>query len=119
MTTENRDDFVEITLAGMRFHAYVGILPYEREFAQPLEVDLQVRCAGSREILDYRDLYEATRSLVDSGALTYLETFASALLDRVLELDGVQWSRVAVRKPHVALGGPLAYAQVAMERTRG
>ena len=32
----------EVTLRGMRFHALVGVLPHEAEFAQPLEVDVSV-----------------------------------------------------------------------------
>ncbi|MDB4891118.1 MAG: hypothetical protein JWL61_2973, partial [Gemmatimonadetes bacterium] len=50
--------------------------------------------------------------------LTYLEPFAESLASRVLMLKGVTWCRVAVRKPQVALGGPLAFAQVAVEWTR-
>lgn len=109
----------EIALMGMRFHARVGILPLEREAPQPLEVDLVVRHASDRrEVLDYRALYEATREIVDTDPLTYLEPFAEALAMHTLAMDGVTWCRVAVRKPHVTLGGPLAYAQVSVERHR-
>jgi hypothetical protein len=34
---------------------------------------------------------------------------------RKLALDAVSFVRVAVRKPHVALAGPLAYAEVVVE----
>ncbi|MEP6992128.1 MAG: dihydroneopterin aldolase [bacterium] len=108
----------EISLVGMRFHACVGILPHERELPQPLEVDLVVRHAAGSDLLDYRRLYDATRATVESDPLTLLESFAEALVARVLQLPDVRWCRVAVRKPHVTLGGPLAYAQVAMERSR-
>ena len=30
----------QITLAGMRFHALVGVLAHEREIVQPLEADV-------------------------------------------------------------------------------
>jgi dihydroneopterin aldolase len=110
----------EVALIGMRFHVCVGILPHEREIPQPLEVDLVVRHDADRQsVLDYRALYDATRATIESDALTYLELLAESLATRVLALDGVLWCRVAVRKPHVALGGPLAHAQVAVERTRG
>ena len=109
----------EISLIGMRFHVCVGILPHEREIAQPLEVDVVVRHAATDEgVLDYRDLYEATRATIASDALTYLEPLAEALAQRVLALAGVRWCRIALRKPRVTLGGPLEYAQVAVERTR-
>ncbi|MEP6733449.1 MAG: dihydroneopterin aldolase [bacterium] len=109
----------EIVLAGMRFHVCVGILPHEREIAQALEVDLAVRHAAMvHGVIDYRALYDATRETIASDPLTYLEPFAEALAARALAFDGVTWCRVAVRKPNVALGGPLDYAQVAIERTR-
>ena len=47
-----------ISLVGMRFHVRVGILPFEREHAQPLEIDLSVtRAQDAAGVLDYRALY--------------------------------------------------------------
>ncbi len=110
----------EVSLVGMRFHVCVGILPHEREIAQPLEVDLVVRHDAKREgVVDYRELYHLTQSTLASDPLTYLEPLAESLAAGVLALNGVTWCRVALRKPQVALGGPLAFAQVAVERTRG
>jgi dihydroneopterin aldolase len=107
----------EISLIGMRFHVRVGILPHERELAQPLEVDLVVRHLASAEgVVDYRELYEATRETIAADALTYLEPLAESLATRALAFEGVTWCRVALRKPQVTLGGPLAFAQVAVER---
>ena len=95
----------EVALMGMRFHTCVGILPHERNEAQPLEVDLIVRHKrGTENVLDYRALYEATRITIEPGPLTYLELIADSLSTRALEIDGVIWCRVSVRKPHVALG---------------
>jgi len=109
----------EVALMGMRFHACVGILPHERNAAQPLEVDLIVRHAlGKDDVLDYRVLYDATRSTIEAGPLTYLELIAESLADQALAIGGVSWCRVTVRKPHVALGGPLAHASVSIERIR-
>jgi len=108
----------EISLIGMRFHVCVGILPREREIAQALEVDLVVRHdAMAQGVVDYRDLYEATRETIAGDPLMYLEPLAEALAARALAFPGVTWCRVAVRKPQVTLGGPLAFAQVAVERT--
>lgn len=112
-------NLTEVALMDMRFHPCVGILPHERDVAQPLEVDLIVRHSlGTDDVLDYRVLYEATRSTIEGGPLTYLELIAESLADQALAIGGVTWCRVVVRKPHVALGGPLAHASVAIERTR-
>ncbi len=114
-----REQVTEIALTGMRFHVSVGILPHERELAQPLEIDLIVRVAASRaSVLDYRQLYAAARDTVQSDERTYLEALAERLASRVLEMDGVRWTRVAIRKPHAPIGGPLDHVQVAVERDR-
>ena len=109
----------EVALVDMRFHACVGILPHEQHVAQPLEVDLLVRhTLGTGEVLDYRELYEATRATIESGPLTYLERIAESLADRALSIAGVVSCRITVRKPHVALGGPISHAAVSIERSR-
>lgn len=109
---------VEVALVGMRFHVRVGILPHEQELAQPLEIDVTARHRASRSAaLDYRGLYDVVRLHVEHGPLTYLEPLAEAIAREVLAIDDVVWCHVAIRKPHVALGGPLAHAQVAVERT--
>ena len=109
-----------ISLVGMRFHVRVGILPHERELAQPLEIDLSVtRSADATDVLDYRALYALAAEGTRREPLEYLEGIASAIADGALALDGVTHARVAVRKPHVLLDGPLAYAEIVVERTRG
>ena len=111
---------IEITLAGLRFHVRVGILPHERELAQPLEADVVVRrLASAGTVLDYRDVHAAAARVIEAAPIEYLETAARDIHSALLALDGVTWARVALRKPHVALGGPLDYAQVAVEGARG
>jgi dihydroneopterin aldolase len=108
----------EITLRGMRFHALVGVLPHEREHPQPLEVDLTAWVVRGQPIVDYRRLYANVRAAVESPTLLYLEELAESIATRVMSEAAVQRVRVAVRKPHVAIGGPLDYAEVAIERDR-
>ena len=108
---------IEITLAGLRFHVRVGILPHERELAQPLEIDLAVtRAPETRGVLDYRDVHAAAARVIEAAPIEYLETAARDIHAALLALDGVTWARVALRKPHVALGGPLDYAEVVVQR---
>ena len=108
---------LQIKLAGMRFHVRVGVLPHEREIAQPLEIDLTVRRAADTDaVLDYRALYAVVRDVVSAEPLDYLESVAGAIAAGVLALGGLTSVRVAVRKPHVALGGPLAHAEIIVEQ---
>ena len=106
----------------MRFHARVGILPHERELPQPLEIDLTVwpvgRLAGGAAAIDYRGLYDAAAGSA-AAERSYLEEIGEELAERVLRDPRVRRARVAVRKPHVALPGPLLHAEVIVDRDRG
>ena len=109
---------VAVTLRAMRFHALVGILPHERELPQPVEVDVTAWVDGGLEApLDYRDLYDVAARASGAG-YGYLEQVAAAVVDGTLALPRVARVAVAVRKPHVALPGPLAGAEVRVERSR-
>ena len=112
-----------ITLHAMRFYARVGVLPHEREHPQPIEVDLTVwherrGAATLTTIVDYRGLYDETARVVHTDH-ELLETIADQIAERVFSGHAISRVRVAVRKPHVALPGPLAYAEVVVERSRG
>ncbi len=116
MTHDIPAGLTEVALIGMQFHVCVGILAHERELSQPLEVDLLVRHTAAAA-LDYRELFAIARDVVATDERLYLEPIAETMAQRALALAGVRWCRVALRKPHVALGGPLAFAQVAVERS--
>jgi len=104
-----------ITLRGMRFHVRVGILPHEQELPQPLEIDLTVWLGAGDAVVDYRGLYADAAEVVAAPPLHYLEEIADAIARRTLARPRVVRTRVAVRKPHVALEGPLDYAEVTVE----
>ena len=107
-----------ITLAGMSFHTRIGVLPHEREIAQPLEVDLTAWIARDSGVVDYRKLYDAVQAAINVPELLYLEDVAESIAAGVLRHAGVFRVKIAVRKPHVALGGPLRFAEVAVIRQR-
>ncbi len=113
-----------VKLEAMSFHTRVGALPHEAEIAQSLEVDVSAWVSrnegarGSDGILDYRELYDLVSDVVSAGHILYLEDLVSRVADQALEIDGVTRVAVTARKPHVALPGPLAYAQVTLDRAR-
>ena len=106
----------------MRFHTRIGVLPHEAEIAQSVEVDLSVGAErpqgaeGAKGIIDYRQLYDLTAEVMAQRHHLYLDDVAEQIAARALELTPVRRVRVAVRKPHVALPGPLSYAEVTVER---
>jgi dihydroneopterin aldolase len=108
----------DVTLQAMRFHALVGVLPHEREIAQPIEIDLRVRVTEGDVVVDYRALYDVVAAIIASGPIDFLEAIADRVADgAIAHSSRIRSARVAVRKPHVALPGPLAYAEVVVERT--
>jgi dihydroneopterin aldolase len=111
----------------MRFHVLVGILPHEQEHPQPLEIDVTVwralrsdDAAGDADggVVDYRDIYDAVAARVTGAPLRFLEDVARTLVGDLLARPHVRRARVAVRKPHVPLPGPLAYAEVVVDSGR-
>ena len=113
-----------VRLEAMRFHARVGVLAHEAEISQPVELDVaawvnrDATAHGAIGVLDYRKLYEIVATDVNKGHVHYLEDLAAAIANDTLSIDCVTKVLVNARKPHVALGGPLAYAQVTLERAR-
>ncbi len=116
-----------VSLRGMRFHVLVGILPHEQLHPQPIEIDVTVWRASrsdddttgdSNAVIDYRDLYDVVAARVTGAPLRFLEDVARTLVGDLLARPHVRRARVAVRKPHVPLPGPLAYAEVVVDSGR-
>jgi dihydroneopterin aldolase len=123
--TDGRPTCDVVTLKAMRFHARIGVLPHEAEIAQSIEVDASLwvrRESGqlsARDIVDYRRVYDLVAEIVTTGHTNFLEEVGERIAERALSLPLVERVRIAVRKPTVAMPGPLAYAEVALERDRG
>ena len=111
-----------VTLKTMAFHTRIGALPHEAEIAQSIEIDLSAwitrpeGAEGPEGIVDYRELYDLVAEVVDEGHIHYLESLAERIAAAALGIIQVKRVRVSVRKPHVSLSGPLAYAEVTLER---
>ena len=111
----------------MRFHTRVGLLPHEQDHPQPLELDLTVWASLKRTgttdsphgFLDYRQLYSLVSETVGASHHKLLEGLCERIAGRVLALDEVERVRVAARKPHAPIPGPLDYVEVVLERRRG
>ena len=115
-----------ITLRGMRFHTLVGLLPHEEKFPQPLELDLSVYLSlkqvgatdSPRMLLDYRRLYKLVADTVGTSHHKLLEALCERIAQAALALEGVSRVRVAARKPHAPVPGPLDAVEVVIERSR-
>lgn len=121
-----RDGDDRIELRGLRFSAAHGALPEEAVQPQPFEVDLDLlvdlRPAGRSdqlsETVDYGELSEAVRSVMEGPHASLLEHLAEEVADRVLAAAGPRAVGVvvAVRKLRPPL--PLDMASAAVRITR-
>jgi dihydroneopterin aldolase len=113
-----------ISLTGMKFHTCVGLLPFEEEVPQPLELDLTVwvdlRDTGATDspegMTDYRDLYAIVSETVGASHHKLLEALCEKVAKRAVALPRVERVRVAARKPHVPIPGPLDHVEVVVVR---
>ena len=68
------------------------------------------------DTLDYGELVETCRRVVEEGTQRLLEAVAGAIADEVLGRPGVERVTVRVRKPAVPLDVEMDYAQVELQR---
>lgn len=117
-----------IELRGLRLTAVVGVLPEERERAQPLEVDLDVHvdlaaaAASDRleDTVDYGELCTRCARVATGAAPVLLERLAGLLADSVLDADPrIAAVDVAVRKLRPPVPHDLATSGVRVRRSRG
>lgn len=111
-------------VSGATFYACHGALPHERSVAQPFSVDVTLELslseAGRQDALglsvDYQDIWEAVRSVMEGPPKRLLEALAVEIADR-LDHPPVRGLCVRVTKQHPPLPGPTA--STAVEICRG
>ncbi len=115
-----------ILLKGLSFFGRHGCHQAERELGQKFLVDIELECdleAASRsddldDTVDYVALYNHAREVVEGPSVQLLEVLAGRIADFALQDQRVQAAWVSVRKPHVAVPGPLEFLGVEITRAR-
>jgi dihydroneopterin aldolase len=111
----------------MQFAGKHGDHEWERETAQPFEVDVELRLdlrpAGQSDELsktvDYGRVFDIAREIVEARTFHLLERLAETIASEVLAaFPLVDEIGVRVRKPKVKLSGKLDYAGVEVRRRR-
>lgn len=113
-----------LSVAALRCRCHIGVTEEERRERQKIEIDLDLyadleqagRTADLARTIDYRDLCERVRGLLEEGRWHLVEAAALAVLDLVFE----RWGRVgraAVRVRKYVLP-EVAHVEVEMERRR-
>ena len=115
-----------IVLSRMRFDGRHGVSDEERAEPQPFEVDvelyLDLQPAGIdddlQKTVDYSQVFELCRELVEATNFQLLETIAEGIAHEILVAHPVTEVVVRVRKLHVPVSGTLDHAEVEIRRTR-
>lgn len=115
-----------ILLNGLAFFGRHGCHTAERELGQKFLVDIELEAdlaaAGASDALDdtidYVAIYNAARAIMEGEPALLLESLAERIAAFALEDERVQSAWVRIRKPHVAIPGPLEYLGVEISRTR-
>jgi len=115
-----------IELRGLRFMGAHGALPEEAVRLQPFEVDLELiadlREAGRSDALestvDYGELCEAVRAVIEGDHATLLEHLAEAVASRALAVAGERAIGVVVTVRKLRPPVPVALASAAVRICR-
>ena len=116
----------QILLKGMEFYGYHGVHAAEKERGQRFIIDLTMErdthSAASSDALsdtiNYAAVYDTVRQITEGPSLNLLETLAETIATRILTDFDIRAIHVCVKKPDVALSGPLDYAAVNIHRER-
>jgi dihydroneopterin aldolase len=116
-----------LALMNMRFSGKHGILPEERETAQPFEVDVELyldlspagRGDDLSKTVDYREVFSIVGEIVQGRSFRLIEAVAETIASRLL----AEFSRmglievlVRVRKPKASLPGEHDGSEVEIRR---
>lgn len=120
------DEPDRILLQGIRLEARMGVSEDERALPQELELDVEVEAdlaaAGAsddlRDTLDYGQLVDLCREVVEARDHRLLESIASTVAGRVLASPRASGVTVRVRKLAVPIDADLDFAQVTIHRHR-
>jgi dihydroneopterin aldolase len=119
------DDCILVT--GVTAVGRHGVLPEERERAQPFEVDLEIEApldlAGRRDDLadtvDYAEVIAGVVKIIETRSYQLLEALAGAIADEVLTHDLVSSVLVQVRKVRPPVPYDVRSVGVQLRRAKG
>jgi dihydroneopterin aldolase len=96
-----------LTLNGLRFHANLGILDFEKNTPQPIQVDAELHLGPQpllphdddiMHVLDYRKVRQIIITECTAEHVNLLESLIGKLAHRLMQLPGVLGVRVKIAK---------------------
>lgn len=116
----------KILLQNMMFYGFHGVYKYEREQGQRFYVDAEIcadlSLAGSTDnvmdTIDYTVVYSHIKEIMENHRFQLLEALSAHIAEVILQTTIATEVTIKVRKPAVAIPGPLDYVQVEINRRK-
>ncbi|MBC8016100.1 MAG: dihydroneopterin aldolase [Sporomusaceae bacterium] len=110
----------KIVLQNMMFYGFHGVYEYEREQGQRFYVDAEIAAdlslAGTTDnitdTIDYTIVYSQIKEIMENHRFQLLEAAGAHIADIILQTTTATEVTIRIRKPAVAIPGPLDYVQV-------
>lgn len=115
-----------ITLGGMRFHAFHGVLPQEKKEGNDFEVKVKVRGDFEQaaidddlaKTVDYSEIYNIASEVMNSGSRNLIETVASDIADKIINNLKCDSVTVEIKKMNPPNCGNAAFASYKVTKKR-
>jgi 7,8-dihydroneopterin aldolase/epimerase/oxygenase len=106
-------DCCKLCLKNMIFYGHHGVYPFEKEFGQRIEVDVELWAdffpAAQNDDLDatfnYVGIYNIVKGVVEQKSFDLIEALTQALCEGISACYPLQKIMVRVRKPQPPAGG--------------
>lgn len=116
----------KIFMKNMMFYGFHGVYEYEREQGQRFYVDAEIcadlTLAGSTDnmldTIDYTAVYTQIKEIMENQRFKLLEALSTHIAEDILTTTVATEVTIKVRKPGVAIPGPLDYVEVETNRVR-
>ena len=116
----------KILLQNMMFYGFHGVFEYEREQGQRFYVDAEI-CADLSlagvtdnviDTIDYTVVYSRIKEIMENHRFQLLEALSDHLAEMILQTTIATEVTIKIRKPAVAIPGPLDFVQVETNRRK-
>ena len=114
----------KVLIKNMVFMGCHGCEDYEKEHAQPFNIDLEIKLDLNdsmendciKSTVDYSAIYKLVEAIVGGESFNLIEKLASSIIYEIQKQYPVKGVRVVVRKPKAPINGKLDYVGVEIER---
>lgn len=117
----------KIIVNGLRFYAYHGVNPEEKEKGQPFIVDITAysdlakpsRTDDLGDTVNYSKMSKTVRRVMEESKYNLIEKVAGRICEEILaEYNGINEVEVTVKKPQAPMSGDFDYVAVSITRRR-